>query len=95
MSWRVVILPRAETDLREAQLWYNSQRPGLGDELLEEVERAVVFLKERPESRPVYYKGFRRILTRRFPYKIFYRIEDDFVIVFRVLHARRDHSRQL
>jgi plasmid stabilization system protein ParE len=95
VSWPVVILPRAETDLREAQFWYDSQRQGLGDELLEEVERAVVVLKDRPESRPVYYKGFRRILTRRFPYKIFYRVEDDLVIVFRILHVRRDHSRQL
>jgi plasmid stabilization system protein ParE len=33
--------------------------------------------------------------TRRFPYKPFYRIEGDAVIVFRILHAARDHTRQL
>jgi toxin ParE1/3/4 len=55
----------------------------------------VRLLEEQPERRPIYYNGFRRLITRRFPYKIFYRIEGDRVIVFRILHAKRDHRRQL
>jgi hypothetical protein len=31
---------------------------------------------------PIYYNGFRRLMTRRFPYKIFYHVEGDRVIVF-------------
>ena len=80
-----MIRPNAEADAREARQWYESQRAGLGDELLE----------EHPDRRPIYYRGFRRLLTRRFPYKLFYRLEDDRVIVFRILHAKRDHRRQL
>lgn len=95
MRWRVIIRPAAEADLRDACSWYESQRTGLGDELLAEVDRAVQLLEEQPERRPVYYNGFRRLITRRFPYKIFYRVEDDRVIVFRILHAKREHRRQL
>jgi plasmid stabilization system protein ParE len=95
VSWRVIIRPNAEADLREAQLWYNSQRLGLGDEFLNEIGRAVHFLGEQPERRPIYYNGFRCLLTHRFPYKLFYRIERDRVIVFRILHAKRDHARHL
>ena len=95
MSWRVIIRPNAEADARAARLWYESQRTGLGEELLEEIRRAVRVLEEHPERRPIYYRGFRRLLTRRFPYKLFYRIEGDRVIVFRILHAKRDHPRQL
>jgi hypothetical protein len=39
-------------------------------------------LEEQPERRPIYYNGFHRLMTRRFPYKIFYRVEGDRVIVF-------------
>ena len=53
------------------------------------------FLEEQPDRRPPYYRGFRRVVTRRFPYKLFYRLESDRVIVFRVLHAKRDHLRWL
>ena len=95
MSWRVIIRPNAEADAREARQWYESRRMGLGDELLEEIRHAVRLLEEHPDRRPIYYRGFRRLLTRRFPYKLFYRVEGDHVIVFRILHAKRDHRRQL
>ena len=91
MSWRVLIRPKAEEDLREASLWYESQLSGLGDQLLDEVRRAVHRLQEDPERHPVYYRGFRRFFTHRFPYKLLYRIEGDRIMIFRVLHAKQDH----
>ncbi len=94
VKWRVSIRPNAEADLRHACDWYDLQRRGLGDELLDEVGNAIRLLHEQPERRPVYYNGFRRLLTRRFPYKIFYRIEGGSVIIFRILHAKRDHRLQ-
>ena len=77
--------------MREARQWYEAQRAGLGGQFLDEVKRAILILEGQPDRRPLYYRNFRRLLTRRFPYKLFYRIEGDHVIVFRVLHARRDH----
>ena len=71
MKWRVVIRPRAETDLREARNWYENQQPGLGDEFLAEFGSTILRLLKDPERRPDYYRGFRRVLTRRFPYKLF------------------------
>jgi plasmid stabilization system protein ParE len=88
---RLVIRSRAETDLREAQNWYENQRTGLGAEFLAEIDATIRVLIRDPQRHPVYYRGFRRVLTRRFPYKLFYRLEDDRVIIFRVLHVRRDH----
>ena len=95
MSWRVLIRPNAEADLREAWLWYESLRSGLGDELLTEVHAAIRRLETDPGRRAFYYRDFRRLLTRRFPYKLFYRVEGERVIVFRILHAKREHRRQL
>jgi toxin ParE1/3/4 len=95
VNWRVIIRPNAEADLREAQAWYESQRAGLGDGLLGEIHRAVRLLETDPERLPFYYRDFRRLLTRRFPYKLFYRVEGDCVIVFRILHAKRKHQWQL
>jgi plasmid stabilization system protein ParE len=81
--------------MRQAQQWYESRRVGLGGEFLDEIRHAIHWLEEQPERRPIYYRGFRRLLTGRFPYKLFYQIEGSRVIVFRVLHAKRDHRRQL
>ena len=81
--------------MREARAWYESQRAGLGDQLLIEIRVAIRRLETDPERQPFYYRDFRRLLTRRFPYKLFYRVEGERVIVFRILHAKREHRRQI
>ena len=95
MKWRVVIRPRAESDLREARDWYENERSALGEEFLVQTATTIDLLARDPELYPEYYRGFRRVLMRRFPYKIFYRLEGNRIIVFRVLHSRRNHPRLL
>jgi toxin ParE1/3/4 len=85
----------AENDIREAREWYDGRRPGLGVEFLISISDALARLEESPEQFPVYHQEFRRLLIERFPYKVFFRIEGDTVIVFRVLHGAQDHRRRL
>jgi toxin ParE1/3/4 len=82
-------------DLREARDWYDQRREGLGNEFLLAIADAMLVLEEAPERYSMYYRDFRRLLTDRFPYTIFYRVEGQAVIVYRVLHGARDHRREL
>jgi plasmid stabilization system protein ParE len=59
------------------------------------VADAMLALEEAPERSPFYCRDLRRVLTDRFPFKIFYRIEGPAVIVSRVLHEAPDHAREL
>lgn len=95
MTWHVSTRTSADADLLEAQDWYEQQRPGLGDEFLLAMAEVFVRLETSPLEFPVYYQGFRRALARRFPYKFFFRIEGEVVIVFRILHAAREHEWRL
>ena len=95
MSWLLLVRPRAEQDLAEARDWYEAQAPGLGGDFLGEAAKVMELLATDPERPLIYYRGFRRVLLLRFPYKVFYRVEGERVIVFRVLHGRRDHPRWL
>ena len=95
MSWHVTLRAAAEVDLRSAKVWYDQHRPGLGDEFLLSVADALRRLEQSPEEFPVYYRGFRRALTAVFPYKVFFRLDGQTIIVFRILHAARDHARHL
>ena len=95
MKWPILIRPRAEEDLREARRWYEQRRQGLGDELVAAVRRAIRALEADPERRPFYYREFRRLLMRQFPYKVFHLVERDRVVVFRIPHARQDHPPRL
>jgi plasmid stabilization system protein ParE len=95
VSWRVLVREAAEVDLEQTRRWYNEQREGLGDEFLVSIAEAFTRLEEDPERYRMLYKGFRRVLVERFPYKVFYQVKRNNVIVFRVLYHARDYSRRL
>ncbi len=95
MKYRILIRPAAEADLQDARRYYEERRAGLGDEFITLARQAIRSLEDQPQRRPFYYREFRRLLTRRFPYKVFYLVESDRVIVFRILHAKQDHPRRL
>ena len=77
MSWTVTIRRAAHNDLREASDWYDERRQGLGSAFLLAVADALLALEQTPLRQPIYYRDFRRIMTDRFPYKIFYRVEGE------------------
>lgn len=95
MKRSVYFRAAARTDLQQAYDWYEERRVGLGDEFLGAVSQAILRMETNAESFPPYYRGFHRVLTHRFPYKLFFRIEGDIVIVFRVLHGAQDHKRNV
>jgi len=95
MKWTATIRPRAKADLQQAHDWYKERCPGLGDEFLADLAEAFQRLEASPDLFPLYYRDFRRVLARRFPYKIFFRISGRHLIVFRVLHGAQDHPRKL
>ena len=95
MTRRVLIRAAAEKDLDEAHKWYNGQKPGLGDEFLVSIAEALTRLEHHPGRYRVIYKDFRRVLVECFPYRIFYQLRGNDVIVFRVIHHSRDYSTQL
>lgn len=93
MRLPVTIRPEAEKDIEEAANWYEQRREGLGDAFLDEIQNVLVAISERPAAYAVLHRGVRRALIKRFPFGVFYRLEDDGLVVFAVMHGRR-HPRR-
>lgn len=89
MKYKVIVRPEAEDDLKKAFLWYEDKRTGLGSDFLLQVDAGINFINRNPETHPVKYRGTRKHLIKRFPYKIIYFIEEEKIIVIAVLHGRR------
>ena len=60
---------------------------------MRQVEDAFDRIGRMPELHAEIYMGVRRTFIHQFPYAVFYRVEDDQVVVIAVLHTRRDPSR--
>ena len=89
MTLRVRVTPEAQADLDEAQDWYEAARPGLGLELLEAIESALRFAADWPDAAPVVDGSTRRVLISRFPYGLFYAVENDELVLLGCVHVRR------
>lgn len=82
--------PRAEHELAGAFKWYDLRRSGLGEEFLEEISEAVALLRRSPDIGTCVAGVVRRYLLRRFPYGVFYGVDDGTVVIVAVIHAHRD-----
>ena len=86
---RTVIEPQASSDIMEAAEWYETQLTGLGVEFVLEVNRAIDKVQENPRLYYQVYRGVRRVLSRRFPYAIYYLLSETEIRILAVLHQSR------
>jgi len=82
----------AETELNEAAGWYESQKPGLGVQFLDEVDRARDLIETFPTAWPKISRNIRRCRLSRFPYGLLYHYQADAseILIIAVMHLHRD-----
>jgi toxin ParE1/3/4 len=74
LSFSFQIRRAAELDVAEAQLWYETQRSGLGAEFLSEVSQVFERLAEIPQIYQIVNRDVRRAIVHHFPHLIWYRV---------------------
>ncbi len=92
MSYKIRLLPNVRQDLHAAKKWYNGQKPDLGEEFKSEVNKEIDYIGEFPKHYQRKYQDLRQSLVNRFPYAIFYLLEEEKkqVVIFGVMHTNRD-----
>ena len=90
MTYTLAFTERAAVDIINAFEWYETQRSGLGDEFRDALDRTFDLVRQMPETGPVVHAGLRRLLLKRFPFAIYYRLDAEIVVIHGCLHQRRD-----
>ncbi|WP_443986726.1 type II toxin-antitoxin system RelE/ParE family toxin [Idiomarina aminovorans] len=90
MKYALTLRKEAEFDIGEHFDFYEGKRGGLGHDFLLCVEEALDKLQRNPLIYRKIHKELRRIPIRRFPYRTFYFVQDQKIIVTAVFHARKD-----
>ena len=89
---RIKILSSAADDLQGGRLFYEKQGEGLGeyfiDSLFSDIDSLLLYAG-------IHQKvfGYHRLLSKRFPYAVYYTFEQDLIVVRRVLDLRRHPDR--
>ncbi|MBO9605331.1 MAG: type II toxin-antitoxin system RelE/ParE family toxin [Paenibacillaceae bacterium] len=93
--------PAAVDDMDEIFSFISQDNVVAAEKLLEKLDQQIKSLADFPnmgsvlseEKYTLIQRGYRFIVAN--PYLVFYQIVDDTVIIYRILHGRRDYLREL
>jgi toxin ParE1/3/4 len=84
-----VFHPDAEVEITEAAQYYEVHKPGLGSDLIGEVERALDQILTNPEASQRIGRRVRRKILWRFPYNLIYAVYPDRIRIVACAHQKR------
>lgn len=93
MSQFSLLTSEAEADLAEAFDWYEQQQRDLGREFVAKVEEYLDRILRNPRQYQEVHQGVRRAVMSRFPYSLFYLLDEGEVVVLAVEHQARHPER--
>ena len=76
MTYALRFLPEVEEDVFNGYIWYETKSRGLGEDFLRMFYASANEITWNPLLYPKVYQDFRRRLIRRFPYAIYFTIEN-------------------
>lgn len=86
---RIRFLTEAAQEMEVGKFFYEHQQPGIGDyfwdSLLADIESLLIHAGVHIEI-----EGHHRMLSRRFPYAIYYQLSSEYITITAVLPMRRD-----
>ena len=92
MTAKVILTPEAKADIARAAAWYRERSILAAEQFLLAVGMAFARIEAQPTAQVVVdaETGARRALLRKFPHRVLYLIDGGQLVVFAVMHHRRD-----
>lgn len=87
---RIEILDQAVTDLIEGFHFYEDQQAGLGSYFLTNLYADIESLQLYAGIHRKAYRKYHRLLSKRFPFAVFYAVQDETVYIHAVVDCRRN-----
>ena len=88
--YHLVIRGEVPDEMANTFEWYEAQRAGLGNELMEEINYCLVKLSSHPQYYSYFNNQYRKIKLNRFPYSFLYEIQSNLVVVLQFYHAKQN-----
>lgn len=90
---RIEILESAREDLSSGRDFYERQQPGLGQYFLDSLFSDIESLRLFAGAHPIHFESYHRLLSRRFPFAVYYKVDGDAVRIYAILDCRQDPNR--
>jgi len=89
MTYTIQFHPQIKYEIKDSYNWYESKTIGLGESLLLELEDAFSLIQEAPHIWSKKRNIFSRYVVQRFPFSIYYTVENENIYIYAVAHSSR------
>jgi hypothetical protein len=87
---KVKLLTSARLDLLEGFSFYEAKESGLGLYFLESLFSDIDSLKLFAGIHSIHFEKYYRLLSKRFPFAIYYKIDGDDIKIYAIVDCRRN-----
>jgi len=81
MKYKLKLLPVVYQDLRKTKKWYLEMNTELGEDFKMKVIEEINYINQYPKHYQKKYKELRQAIVSKFPYIIYYLIEEELKMV--------------
>lgn len=89
---KIIFDDLAAEEFHDAIEYYEIQLQDLGKSFREEIKRALRTIRRFPKIGAIEEGDIRRYILHRFPCKIMYSIESDYIYIIAIAHTHREPS---
>jgi len=89
-SFPIRLRKKALADVSRIRTWYRKIDPVLEDRFVRALNDGLDRIEAHPFGYQVVYRNTRRVILDKFPYSIYFLIQDTSVIVLAVIHHKRN-----
>jgi len=93
MQYKLIITKSAGKDVLIAADWYEEHKKGLGKTFILSVEKRISLIVKNPLAFARIYFQIRRSNTHKFPYSLYYKVQENEIIIIAVIHNSRDENK--
>lgn len=86
---KIKLLASAQQDLLDGYGFYEQQAKGIGEYFLDSLYSDIDSLIVTAGIHPLFYERYFRLLSKHFPFAVYYTVSDNTVLVYAILDCRR------
>lgn len=95
MEYKLKLLPIVYQDIRKAKKWYLEINTALAEDFKLKINEELDYIAQNPKHYQKRYKELRQAIVARFPYTVYYLIEEELkiVVVIGILSQKQSFER--
>ncbi len=89
-QFSVEVSDEAEIDLYSSYQYYAEESQKVAESFFKQIDLSLATIKKHPNSFPFAFKGVKKFVVKKFPFVIYYQLNESTIRVIAIFHTSRN-----